>query len=303
MRRSARPAFTLMELLVVISIIALLTGLLLPAVQQAREAASNTRCCNNLKQIGIALQLYLDRTGTFPPGYTDRNPDPASDAFSDQGPGWGWASLLLNELEQGLVFNRINFTQTVGANAVCQTFLPGFWCPSDLQLPIFDVFAANSASTTLARVAQGNYIAVNGTQETSSYPGNNTGAFLRNSAFRVADIRDGLSNTLFIGERNCGHSRTTWTGAVPGGSVPALRSTDPIGDAEAAAALVLGHGNRSHLPSDPLVWDADVFSSRHPGKANFLLGDGSVRCLASSIDGFVYENLLSRNDGNPIGQY
>jgi len=66
---------------------------------------------------------------------------------------------------------------------------------------------------------------------------------------------------------------------------------------------VLAHGSQTHLPNDPDLWDADVFYSTHPQGANFLLGDGSVRSISGSINGLVYENLLSRNDGNPIGDY
>jgi prepilin-type processing-associated H-X9-DG protein len=76
-----------------------------------------------------------------------------------------------------------------------------------------------------------------------------------------------------------------------------------VGNAELASALVLSHGSRTHLPNDPQLWDADVFYSRHTGGVNFLLGDGSVRMIPASINGAVYENLLTRNDGNPIGDY
>ena len=289
--------FTLIELLVVIAIIAILIGLLLPAVQKVREAAARTQCQNNLKQIGLALHNYHDRHNGFPPGYVDRNPDPTSGGDADQGAGWGWAAFLLNDLEQSPVFNGIDFNQNVGVSPICQTVLPVFLCPSDQLLPTFTVYG------TSAVVAQGNYTANNGINETSIYPGTNTGPFLRNRRFRVADITDGLSNTLFVGERNTAHSRTTWAGAVPGGLVPADSSPDPVGNAETAQALVLSHGNRTHRPNDQSQWDADIFFSRHTAGVNFLLGDGSVRMISAGIDGIVYENLLSRADGNPIGDY
>src|SRR6266478_3855187 len=98
-----RRAFTLIELLVVIAIIAVLVGLLLPAVQKVRESASRLKCENNLKQIGIALHSYHDRMGSFPPGYRSR----VATDNSDLGPGWGWATFILSDLEQGNLMKQI----------------------------------------------------------------------------------------------------------------------------------------------------------------------------------------------------
>jgi prepilin-type processing-associated H-X9-DG protein len=123
---------------------------------------------------------------------------------------------------------------------------------------------------------------------------------------RITDITDGLSNTLFIGERCTSMSSTTWTGAVTNGVVPAVRystTADQLANAEAASALVMSHGSRDHLPNNPLVFDADATASFHSQGVNFLMGDGSVHSINNTINGLVYEALLTRAGGEVIGDY
>lgn len=285
----SRSAFTLIELLVVIAIIGLLVALLLPAVQSARESARRTQCKNHLKQIGIALHQYHDRSAHFPPGYlTAVAPD-----NSDLGPGWGWASFLLADLEETNVQSEMSRGFDIGDarnQAARGTLLPVFLCPSDPAPPSFTVEA------TTTTVAYGNYLAVNGNQGVSDAAGTNDGSFLRNSWFRMADITDGLSCTLFVAERSQRMSYTTWVGAVTGGEVPSRLDPAAI---ESAAALVLGHCG-PHVPNNPAVTDADAFSSSHPSSVHFLLGDGSVRLITDSIAVPVYDALATRAGGEAV---
>jgi prepilin-type N-terminal cleavage/methylation domain-containing protein/prepilin-type processing-associated H-X9-DG protein len=300
MRSDKRRGFTLIELLVVIAIIAILIGLLLPAVQKVREAAARLKCENNLKQIGLALHAFHDRQNAFPPGYQSQV---AADN-SDLGPGWGWAAFLLDDLEQGALKQRINFNLQIGdpANAATRvTNLSVFTCPSEPMTSTFTV--VDSGGGAICDVARGNYVAMNGVLGVTDDAADNNGVFLRNVRMKIADVPDGLSTTLFVGERCSAMSDTTWTGAVTNGVVPAKRYADPadqIANAEGAPALVLAHGSRDHLPNNPLVFDADATASFHVQGVNFLFGDGSVRAISNNIDGLIYEALLTRAGGEPI---
>jgi prepilin-type N-terminal cleavage/methylation domain-containing protein/prepilin-type processing-associated H-X9-DG protein len=292
--------FTLVELLVVIAIIGTLMGLLRPAVQRIRETASRLRCKNNLKQIGLALHSYHDRMKGFPPGYQSKV---AADN-SDLGPGWGWAAFLLADVEQDNLKKQIRFDLQISdpANAVVRvTDLPIFVCPSETDRDAFTV--VDASGNPICDVARGNYVAMNGVLGVTSAAWDNNGAFIRNRSMRIADITDGLSNTLLVGERCSTMSSTTWTGAVTNGVVPAVRYPNPadqLANAEGAPALVLSHGSRSHIPNDNLVFDADATASFHIGGVNFLYGDGSVHPMSNAIDGLLYEGLLTRAGGEPV---
>jgi prepilin-type N-terminal cleavage/methylation domain-containing protein/prepilin-type processing-associated H-X9-DG protein len=326
---AARRAFTLIELLVVIAIIAILVGLLLPAVQKVREASARMKCTNNLKQIGLALHNFESGNGYFPPGYTDGNTDPNSTPDNDVGPGWGWASYLLPYLEQDNVFKQINFGVTVGTGnnvTVSQMSLTIFQCPSDYYQDAFDVYDS-TFTAPVTRLAHSNYVGCSGWRECfngaaggagssgdDGLPGPagsaGDGVFLRNSQTRIANVTDGMSNTIFVGERSGNHSPSTWTGAYPGGRCPAWMAaqpptpyTSPPGppytNADFGEAFVLAHGNASHLPSaDFPIYDPDVFYSIHtPRGANFLFGDGSVHFLSSSINPTTYQALCTMAGG------
>jgi type II secretory pathway pseudopilin PulG len=282
---------------VVIAIIGILVSLLVPAVQKVREAAARTQCQNNLKQIGLALHGYHDRMKVLPPGYYDVAPWPANDA----GPGWGWASFILADLEQGPLQSQVNLNLNVGSGTapipfVRAQFLPVFSCPSDRLL---GTFTATDGGANSWALAQGSYVACNGNDgvdDNTTPP--HTGAFVRAvRGFRFADINDGLSNTFFVGERCTTMSLATWAGVPLGAIVPSVRAP---GDYSGGSALVLGHCG-PHLPNDNIVTDADAMSSAHVAGVQFLLGDGSVRLIVNSITQQTYDALATRAGGEVIG--
>ncbi|MGH7138379.1 MAG: DUF1559 domain-containing protein [Pirellulales bacterium] len=334
-----RHAFTLVELLVVIAIIGILIAMLLPAVQAARESANRSQCMNNLKQIGLALQSYHDAKKVFPSGYVDLNNNPALTPDNDVGPGWGWASMILPNMEQQNVFNLINFSQPVGmgVNAtVSLVNIPAYQCPSDpLQDPIqiYD----SSLSAPIATVAHGNYVGCDGWIEclvgstgtiaptgpfawaadgipNGVYGPGARGVFWRNSHTKITDVKDGTSNTILAGERSSNHSSSTWTGAVPQGLTPAWMAAVPLApnspppsaaydNADFGEALVLAHCNYTHTPcADFPIFDPDTFYSYHPGGANFLICDGSGRFISSNVDGYVYQAMATIGAGEAYGQ-
>ena len=238
-----RCAFTLIELLVVIAIIGILIALMLPAVQAARESARRMQCKNNLKQIGLALHGYHDVQGCFPSGYISAVG--SGGAANDLGPGWGWGSLVLPYLEQSTVGQQIRYGLDITnpANAAVRTIsLLTYLCASDGGQKIFAVDSLGDSSpyTTpvkdsngnAAEAAHGNYVGIFGNPEITPDPGflNPTndprrtsihwGMFYRNRAVRIADVTDGTSSTLFVGERSSNLAYATWTGSVTGGQVP-----------------------------------------------------------------------------------
>ena len=293
-RRHSSRGFTLIELLVVIAIIAVLVALLLPAVQQAREAARRSQCKNNLKQIGLALANYHDTSRMFPPGYVSL----FDAALNDTGPGWGWATSLLPQLEQQATYRKINVNVGIEqpANAAIRlTKFPAFLCPSDSAPPIWKTWQRSLTTganiAPICDVASSNYVGMFGTTE----PGvGGDGVFFRNSSVRVGDITDGTSQTLGVGERSFALGEATWTGAVLN-AVLVPDPSDGIGNGppEPAASLVLGHAGDGFSPGDRRS-HVNQFYAFHGG-VQFLFMDGHVALLNPSMSYAIYYALATRN--------
>jgi prepilin-type N-terminal cleavage/methylation domain-containing protein/prepilin-type processing-associated H-X9-DG protein len=232
MRRPISRGFTLIELLVVIAIIAILISLLLPAVQQAREAARRTQCKNNLKQLGLGMHNYHDAFNTFPPGrivYVSPGDDGSQGANGSATTGRGDCfsafAQLLPHLDQGPLYNQINFNSgpdTAANDSIVGVQPPVFLCPSDLGTK-----ALSQASTF---VGVTNYVMNTGTtfpvsvKNPSGVPV--TGIFFENSRVRIGDITDGTSSTVCLGEQVLSdpndstgtgvvNASGTWTGGLP----------------------------------------------------------------------------------------
>ena len=293
MKIANRRAFTLVELLVVIAIIGILMALLLPAVQAAREAARRIACVNNLKQIGLALHNYHDTHQTMPPGWIASDPGTGLPLATGE-PGWGWAAMTLPFLEQGTVSdNLIRFPLPITdpANAQARVHkMAVFRCRSDTGRPEFILGTEANPANPLVTLATSNYVGVFGTQEIAdckSCPLGQTcagdGAFQHQRGLNFATFLDGLSNTLVVGERTARYGYSTWVGAVPGG--------------DESLARILGVVD--HPPNAPGA-HLDDFTSEHKAGVNFLLGDGSVRLINSTIDQRVYVGLATRAGGEVI---
>lgn len=275
-----RRAFTLVELLVVIAIIGVLVALLLPAIQYAREAARRAQCTNHLHNIGVALHNFHDVHGHLPAGWLADAPDGE--------PGWGWGAYLLHYLEQNSLLDsqidleaHIDEPENDGAR---QTPIPIFLCPSDANGK--GRVMLTGLHTPLFEVGRSNYVGVFGTEEIEDNPSHGDGTFFHNSWIRFADIRDGLSHTLLVGERSSRYGNSTWVGMVHGAT-------------DAMARVV---GSCDHVPNDPHAHFED-FGSYHATGANFVLGDGSVRIIGSDIDLSVYRGLATRSGGEPPAKY
>jgi prepilin-type N-terminal cleavage/methylation domain-containing protein len=327
--RSRRHGFTLIELLVVIAIIAILIGLLLPAVQKVREAAARAKCTNNLKQIGIALHAYHDLQGRLPVGMHDDDAD-----------SWCWRVHILPLMEQQPMFqglltsgmwlppspgglnggnvdsawgSRPTVQGTWGSNAA-QQVIPTYVCPSDI-LPdrssrgagksnyvgnsgnraLFGSATWNGCASAKGRVQNGLLL----------YANDNLSTWV----VGFADITDGLSNTFAAGEVTISQNVTLTNTAdanFPGwaGRNVGTSSTSSCNGFYRQPALKLAEGTNFRLN----MWrtaltntqSAATFGSQHTGGANFLLGDGATRFVRDSVAPANYSAAASRNGNETL---
>jgi prepilin-type N-terminal cleavage/methylation domain-containing protein len=275
-----RSAFTLIELLVVIAIIAILIGLLLPAVQKIRESANRLSCKNNLKQIGLAMHNYHDTNGQLPPGYIATGP--YLNGGTDTTPGWAWGAMLLPFAEQDNLYREYNLGGPVEATPGIATRVKMFVCPSDI-VPPGPFAVTDSAWNPICMIAPSSYAACCGTVSTTAQTGD--GAFYRNSHTRLTDIADGTSSTILIEERCFAHVMGTWVGAVSGGYCNQGQQNPnavPGKIGQAAGDLVLIHAGTNNSASGRSLDDA---SSMHRVGSNFLYGDGSVHFVRNAPSG------------------
>lgn len=315
-RSRLEAGFTLIELLVVIAIIAILVALLLPAVQQAREAARRTQCKNNLKQLGIALHNYHDVYNKFPPGGFWNN--------TNSGRTYQQGSLLTHLLpyvEQANMFNQIPFNAppasagydvnnaTLPDGRLMRTVfvVPTFRCPSDTVgvgfngVSTIQNYAGSKGASNAGSPAAGHTTggatacpdAFLSFAKGNGYGNGVSGPFHRNNRCdSMADCRDGLSNTIYIGEvrPECSnHMRQGWLAANNGQGMASTLypiNLDTCNDDMSTGCRWVNN------------WTNEFgFRSRHVGGAQFVLGDGAVRFISENIDHEAYNRLGAKADG------
>lgn len=336
-RRFVQDGFTLIELLVVIAIIAILVALLLPAVQQAREAARRSQCINQMKQLGLALHNYHDVVRMFP-----------------MAASWGdrpnWRVFLLPYLEQGALYDTLTintggfYAHSPGCDSANPSLACGFsgntilrnlavpiyHCPSNPNPPF------NHAATGYAyQGAIIDYVGISGATpdpggrdsmcsgdvmcSSSSYCRN--GMMLVGEGKRIRDCTDGTSNTIILAEQsgtvnNVARSANAlggWHSAANAGSAGFNSSTPfPMTSAGcwySAGVTTVRYAPNAFFrtggsgPNNSALSFNTVTNSFHKGGHHILLTDGSVRFLSENVDFPTYRQLCTRDDGNVVGEY
>lgn len=290
---TTRRGFTLVELLVVIAIIGVLIALLLPAVQQAREAARRMQCSNNLKQTGLAMHTYHDIFGQFPlPGMVANS--------------LGWSASILPQIEQSAIADGLDYTEgshnDVGRRKYGPTRIDAYLCPS---APVSELYTGHADENYQGEQTYSiHYAGMLGPMGVNSQTGTNYICKDTSSAFggectegifwqwgsKMRDVTDGLSNTYLLGEISwvVTKYRRSW---LRGKYQDASRGTLYLISKNVQSPINSGVDDK---------WNNAAFGSMHPGGAMFSRGDGSVTFLAETMDFNTYLAGSSKAGGEAI---
>jgi prepilin-type N-terminal cleavage/methylation domain-containing protein/prepilin-type processing-associated H-X9-DG protein len=332
-RTDRKPGFTLIELLVVIAIIAILIGLLLPAVQKIREAANRMKCSNNLKQVGLALHNYHDTVGALPPGASADKAPWRNGGSSDDNWGSSWMVHILSYVEQDNINRQWQFFgqsgwQNANDNALIKGKpVPIYRCPSSV-LPQTNPYMTTRPGSGGLGSFYTSYVAIGGSYIDAGVVSFGTnlystqGCMFGNSKVNFSDITDGLSNTIVVGEQS-NHLRNASNqiilGNNYGGGQVAVTSQGPDGWIQGTVVNV----PTGNVGNTDVVYNVEVIryqinqigmqlnvggcgdnvgnniplSSGHTGGCNLLFGDGSVQFWRNSTDLLVLCYAACRNDG------
>lgn len=319
MTKKCIRGFTLIELLVVIAIIGILIALLLPAVQQAREAARRTQCKNHLKQIGLAMHNYHDANLTLPPGnfntvatWAGLPPCAGQPVGIFGSRDATWMQRILPYLDQANLYNSFSDQMNNGNTPANQytnagTVIPTLMCPSDPSGPkVVNISGFAHFS--------GNYAACAGSEYWGSNPSDTCASMQRNGLFftisrvRFNHVPDGLSTTILGGELvlvpdDLATPQRDWRGRYYQGFLggPLFSTREPPGWEDSLAGQCR---NVTYAPCDQASGDVNIHArSYHTGGAHHVLADGSVRMISNSVDESVYQALGTRAGGEIVGEF
>jgi prepilin-type N-terminal cleavage/methylation domain-containing protein len=321
-----RRAFTLIELLVVIAIIGILIALLLPAVQKVRDAANRTKCSNNMKQMGLMLHNYHDVNGSFPAGVQNPNETPTGmEPNHGYHQWWSWMATTMQYYEEDNRYKEADDWAHSGGthympwgnnghnpNPVLSQVVRLWTCPADARTELATNVVVPAPFNTTIRVAFTEYLGVSGVHQIGANP-DKLGMLYVKSQVRIADVTDGLTNTLLVGERPPSADLVFgwwFAGAGYGNGADQIGTGDVVlGPRETAYWTYITHfpdtqpgscqtGVKVGLQPGLLTDDCDQahFWSLHNNGANFLVGDGSVRFVTYSFD-TILPALCTRNQG------
>ena len=304
-----RKGFTLIELLVVIAIIAILIGLLLPAVQKVREAAARTKCMNNLKQLGLAAHNYHSNFNRFPPGMI-RDGGPVTNP--EVGKRYGLFHALFPMMEGDNIVRDFDMTSAGfgtnfgNANSRAARTAPVLICPADPLKVTAYVYDPDDVEGLTS------YGGCGGTVAYKTNDATRDGIFLRNQYVSVLQVVDGSSNTLLFGERHHFDPAFDARDNSGGEDIQAWGCWAYGAEGDVLLGTTAGINFRlqmSYVSLTPAEQDIlykkriNAFGSAHSGGANFTLADGSVRFIRDNVNQITFAALGTRATGEVLGDY